>query len=68
MTIKLNVTGMSCPHCERAVEAAAGAVAGVKSVKASAKKGIAEVKYDGSAQTRESIANAIRRQGYGVGE
>ena len=57
------VEGMSCSHCERAVETAVKNIRGVSSVKASAPKGRAEVSTDGSVATQAIIA-AIEEAGY----
>ena len=56
---KLKVTGMTCAGCEGAVKLAAKRVDGVKSATASAKSGTADVTYDASKTSPETIAKAI---------
>lgn len=63
-TIKLKVKGMSCGHCENSVIKAVTALDGVKSVTASAKKGVAQVTFDETKQTQENITKAVKMQGY----
>jgi copper chaperone CopZ len=57
---------MTCAHCENAVVQAVSALAGVKSVKASAKKGAARVVFDEGKLAEEDIVRAIRAQEYEV--
>lgn len=59
------IEGMSCSHCERAVESSLKSVKGIKSVKASAAKGRAEVHYDGTIDTNE-ISSVVENAGYKV--
>jgi copper chaperone CopZ len=56
---RLKVTGMTCAGCEGAVKLAARRVDGVKSVTASAKAGTADVTYDASKTSPETIAKAV---------
>ncbi|MEF2966333.1 copper chaperone CopZ [Paenibacillus sp. M1] len=62
--ITLQVEGMSCNHCVKAVEGA------VKEIGASAKVDLASksvaVSYDESKLTVEAIKEAIEEQGYDV--
>jgi len=63
MNQTLKVEGMSCHHCEMAVEKAVKGIAGVENVQVDlANK---EVKVAGSAD-REQIAKAIEQAGYDV--
>jgi copper chaperone CopZ len=55
----LKVTGMTCAGCEGAVKLAARRVDGVKAVTASAKTGTADVTYDASKTSAETIAKAV---------
>jgi copper chaperone len=64
--IKLHVEGMSCGHCENAVQNAISALPGIKKAKASKRKKEAVVEYDSSAVTEELIAEAVRDAGYTV--
>jgi uncharacterized protein len=57
------VEGMSCSHCERAVETAVKNIKGVSSVKASAPKARAEVSID-EAVTSQAIITAIAEAGF----
>lgn len=60
----LQVEGMSCAHCEKAVINAITDL-GAKSVKASAKKQTVEVVFSGDL-TLEEIKNEIKELGYHV--
>lgn len=62
-TTQLNVTGMSCGHCVKAVEKALGAVPGVESVQVSLDAGQATVQ--GNADVQALIA-AVKEEGYGA--
>ena len=62
----LNVNGMSCGHCVKAVEESVGGLAGVKSVVVDLSSGKVEVSYDSSAVTLDSIKETIDDQGYEV--
>lgn len=61
MQTELNVTGMSCGHCVKAVEKALKAVPGVKNVQVSLEPGKAVV--EGNASQQAMIA-AIVEEGY----
>lgn len=62
----INVNGMSCAHCEKAVNDAVGALDGVAEVKADAKNKTVTVVYDESKVTIENIAAAIDEEGFEV--
>ncbi|MDR3314053.1 MAG: copper ion binding protein [Oscillospiraceae bacterium] len=64
--ITLKVEGMSCGHCEIAVQDAVRKLPGVKKVKANKRKKLAVVEYDAAAVSREQIAGAISSTGYTV--
>ncbi|GMV21148.1 MAG: cation transporter [Vicinamibacterales bacterium] len=55
----LKVTGMTCSGCEAAVKLAAKQIDGVKAVKASYAKGMAEVTFDPAKTTPDEIAKRI---------
>jgi copper chaperone CopZ len=55
----LKVAGMTCAGCEAAVKIAAKSVNGVKDVKASYDRANADVTYDPSKTTPETIAKVI---------
>lgn len=59
----LNVQGMSCGHCERAVTSAIKRVDPKAAVKVDLASGRVEVESDVS---RETIANAVVEEGYTV--
>jgi copper chaperone len=60
----LRVEGMSCGHCEIAVQDAVRKLPGIGKVKASKRKKEITVEYDAAAVTREQIAAAIESIGY----
>jgi len=63
--VKLNVTGMSCAHCEKAVVMALEDI-GAASVKASATEAFVEVAFDPAKLTLEAIKAEIADVGYTV--
>ena len=65
-TVKLNVEGMSCSHCEKAVKNAVGALSGVKSVTVSLKDKTVTVEHDAAKATLDQIKHEIKEQGYEV--
>lgn len=65
MTIKLDITGMTCDHCEASVQQALLSVTGVSSAKASYSAGTAVVEAEKSVSTSAMLA-AIRAKGYGA--
>ncbi|WP_433750442.1 copper chaperone CopZ [Falsibacillus pallidus] len=62
----LNVQGMSCGHCEKAVKSALGELDGVQNVDVSLKDGKVEVEFDSSKATVAVMKDAIEDQGYDV--
>jgi copper ion binding protein len=64
--LTLKVEGMSCGHCEIAVQDAVRKLPGIKKIKASKRKKEAAVEYDASAVTAEQIAKVINDTGYQV--
>jgi len=65
-TMDLNVAGMSCQHCVRAVKTAVEAVSGVDKVEVSLEKNLATVAFDPGVATLQMIKTAIEGQGYTV--
>ncbi len=65
-TVLLNVEGMSCSHCEKAVKQAVGALNGVKNVAVSLKDKTVTVEHDPAKATLEQIKHEIEDQGYEV--
>ena len=62
----LNVSGMSCGHCVKAVEGSVGALNGVKEVNVQLSEGKVEVHFDPTVVTLEAIKDIIDDQGYDV--
>ncbi len=62
----LKITGMTCPACERRIEAAVGRVPGVSSCRASYTRGQAEVVLGEVPADREAVVRAIETLGYQV--
>jgi len=60
----ITVGGMSCEHCVKAVTEAVKALPRIGAVKVNLKKGVAEVKFDGSKITLAEIKEAIREAGF----
>lgn len=63
MTTTLEIEGMSCAHCVRAVTGALEAVAGVEDARVDLDKGWAEVVHDPSTPVGELLA-AVEEEGY----
>lgn len=63
MTTELTVTGMSCGHCEKAVQSALKSVPGVQDVQVDLQGGRATVQ--GEADPQALIA-AVTEEGYGA--
>lgn len=66
-TTVIKVTGMSCRHCQAAVENTVKAFSGVNSVKVNLNQGIATVDYDEQKVTIRQITDSIEEIGYRVG-
>lgn len=62
----LNVEGMSCSHCQAAVEKALKSLVGVSAVTVDLEAKKAEVEYDSEKLTLASIKEAIEDEGYDV--
>ena len=63
-SIVINVTGMSCCHCEASVVKACESVDGVESAKANAKKGVVKIKAANDSVV-DSVKAAIKEAGFG---
>lgn len=63
-SITIEVTGMSCSHCEMSVQQAAESVQGVEKAKANAKKGVVKFKAD-SDDVIPAVKTAIIEAGFG---
>lgn len=65
-TATLNVSGMSCGHCVKAVEGSVGKLDGVKKVEVKLDKGQVDVEFDANVVTLATIKDTIDDQGYDV--
>ncbi|HEU0299721.1 MAG TPA: cation transporter [Longimicrobium sp.] len=63
-TVRLNVEGMSCSHCQAAVEKALQNQGGVRSATVHLQEGAAEVEFDPAAVSPEQLAAAVTAEGY----
>lgn len=64
--VTLNVTGMSCGHCVKAVEENVGKLNGVNSVKVDLESGKVEVAFESDKLSLDTIKETIDDQGYEV--
>lgn len=64
--ITLNVGGMSCGHCVKAVEGSVGKLGGVKKVEVKLDKGQVDVEFDPNVVSLATIKETIDDQGYDV--
>jgi copper chaperone len=64
--VTLNVEGMSCGHCVKAVEGSVGGINGVTSVKVNLENKTVDVEFNGEAVKLETIKETIDDQGYDV--
>jgi copper ion binding protein len=62
----LNVKGMSCSHCERAINEAVGELEGVSDVRADVKSNTVTVSFFENIVTIEKIKDVISEEGYVV--
>lgn len=65
-SIVLDVKGMSCGHCVKAVEGAVGALDGVQKVDVKLEEGKVEVEFAAEKVSVEKIKEAIDEEGYEV--
>jgi len=65
-TVRLNVEGMSCQHCVKAVKSSVGAVAGVATVEVSLEKNLVTVGYDPALVGLPALKAAVEDAGYTV--
>ncbi|WP_077620391.1 copper chaperone CopZ [Bacillus sinesaloumensis] len=65
-TVTLNVTGMSCGHCVKAVESSVGELEGVNQVNVKLDEALVEVAFNESQVSLDKIKEAIEDQGYDV--
>lgn len=64
--VTLNVVGMSCGHCVKAIEGSVGELAGVDHVKVNLEEGQVTVSFDNEKVTVDKIKETIDDQGYDV--
>lgn len=64
--ITLNVQGMSCGHCVKAVEGSVGSLSGVSSVKVDLKAAKVDVEFNPQEVSLDKIKETIDDQGYDV--
>ncbi|WP_099467458.1 copper chaperone CopZ [Konateibacter massiliensis] len=62
----INVEGMSCEHCVKAVNGAVSALAGVQNVSVDLDSKTVTVEYDAAQSSLEQIKAEIEDQGYDV--
>ncbi|ABF43988.1 heavy metal transport/detoxification protein [Deinococcus phoenicis] len=63
MTTELTVKGMTCGHCEKAVQNALKSVSGVQDVRVNLREGTATVQGDADPQ---ALIAAVTEEGYGA--
>ena len=66
-SMTLQVKGMTCEHCQAAVEKALGGLSGVSSARVDLAAGTAVVEYDEGAVADKDFAEAIDEAGFEVG-
>ncbi|WP_040208110.1 copper chaperone CopZ [Neobacillus jeddahensis] len=64
--ITLNVQGMSCEHCVKAIEGNVGELKGVNSVKVNLKADTVDVEFNQQEISLDKIKETIDDQGYDV--
>lgn len=64
--VTLNVSGMSCGHCVKAIEENVGKLNGVSSVKVDLDTGKVEVAFESQKLSLDTIKETIDDQGYEV--
>lgn len=64
--VTLNVSGMSCGHCVKAVEGSVGELKGVSTVKVNLESATVDVEFNSAEVTLDAIKETIDDQGYDV--
>ncbi|MDF2854853.1 MAG: hypothetical protein K0Q87_704 [Neobacillus sp.] len=64
--VTLNVQGMSCDHCVKAVKGSVGTLNGVSSVNVDLKSNTVEVEFNNQEVSLDKIKETIDDQGYDV--
>lgn len=65
-TTTLNVSGMTCGHCVKAVEDSVGKLSGVEKVKVNLELSSVEIAYQEDSVNLTEITETIEDQGYDV--
>lgn len=65
-SIQLQVEGMSCGHCVKAVENGLGELKGIKSVVVTLAEGLVDVSYNSKLISLETIKEVLAEDGYTV--
>ncbi len=66
ITTKLNVNGMSCSHCEKAIQNALSELEGVCNTEVNLNEKTVAIQYEEDIVTEKSLAEAIEDAGYDV--
>jgi copper chaperone len=64
--VTLNVKGMSCGHCVKAVEGSVGALDGVKNVQVNLQGRTVDIEFNNETVSLATIKETIDDQGYDV--
>lgn len=64
--VTLNVQGMSCGHCVKAIEESVGELEGVNQVNVKLGEALVDVSFNESQVSLEQIKETIEEQGYDV--
>ena len=64
--VTLNVQGMSCGHCVKAVESSVGELSGIESVKVNLDEAQVTVSFDEAQVSLNQIKETIEEEGYDV--
>ena len=64
MRTTLNVTGMTCSHCQKSVQEALQGVEGVRTARVDLQQGRAVVEYDEAKTNPSDMAEAVAGAGY----
>jgi copper chaperone len=66
ITIDINVHGMTCAHCQKAVEKAVSTLDGVEKTDVNLESGKVHVTFNETQSTLKDIKKAIEEEGYQV--
>lgn len=65
-SVTLNVQGMSCGHCVKAIEGSVGELEGVNQVSVKLDEGLVDVSFIESQVSLDTIKETIEDQGYDI--